>query len=530
MTYNNVQNITLLSTVLVLSMVALSIENVYAQENTKFKMADDVEAIFTFTFRDGVEVHNFPVFKMGENFVDNKGTSFEVEGIVGDAPHLHKALDEAYKYRLMTLTGGSSFEYDYRFFEVNVDFVKNNQSFKTISYYNCEIADYGVVTLRDDQESYLSSKTGFAIVDKIEFNCSGLNPNSTKSTSIPKTSDNIIEYSNLDYEFADNVRTFVTFEYDSGIEKIEFPYFELTSGFQEDEDSVSAQFKVESVVGNYPLLYEAIDNSRKVSGITSAFNTDFEALVEFTKDGEVIRALDYRDCRVEAAEITTLTDKEDGFTGKSGFAIVNQIEFECAGLKPINVHYDELREGAPIWKTTFVSNEQPLHEFPTVDNLHTIATFTYANGQEIIDFPLFEQGDILVRSDPTLTLKGIVGDFPLLYNAVDENLKIQSQSGPNPLLDLFQIDVDMMVGNEVVRSFNYRDCHVIDYVVESQRDKEDGYFKGFALENIFEFECQGYHPNSPVYDAMFNTYEKAKTTSTIDLRNTDQWGPGFYVQ
>ena len=31
-------------------------------------------------------------------------------------------------------------------------------------------------------------------------------------------------------------------------------------------------------------------------------------------------------------------------------------------------------------------------------------------------------------------------------------------------------------------------AEITDYVVESQRDKEDGYFKGFALSNIFEFD------------------------------------------
>ena len=58
-------------------------------------------------------------------------------------------------------------------------------------------------------------------------------------------------------------------------------------------------------------------------------------LVEFTKDGEVLRAIDYRECIVDSAEIDTWQDKEDGFTGKSGFAMVNQIGFNCAGLTPI---------------------------------------------------------------------------------------------------------------------------------------------------------------------------------------------------
>ncbi len=86
-----------------------------------------------------------------------------------------------------------------------------------------------------------------------------------------------------------------------------------------------------------------------------------------------------------------------------------------------------------------------------------------------------------------------------------------------------------MSDDKVLRGFNYVDCRVADYVVESERDKEDGYFKGFALANTFDIACQGYHPNNPIYDAMFST-EKADTQSTFDLRNTQTWGSGFYVQ
>ena len=73
-----------------------------------------------------------------------------------------------------------------------------------------------------------------------------------------------------------------------------------------------------------------------------------------------------------------------------------------------------------------------------------------------------------------------------------------------------------MVDGKHVRSFNYNDCRVTDYVVESDRDKEDGYFKGFALANIIDFECLGYHPNNPIYDAMFEV-EKQATSNQVTL-------------
>ena len=87
-----------------------------------------------------------------------------------------------------------------------------------------------------------------------------------------------------------------------------------------------------------------------------------------------------------------------------------------------------------------------------------------------------------------------------------------------------------MYGEESVRGFNYSKCRVIDYDVGCNTNKEESYVKGkFALENTFDFECRGYTPNNPVYDAMFTT-TYAKTQNTNDLKDTDDWGPGFKVE
>ncbi len=532
MTCKNTKNIAIFSFIVLFTMISFGISNVYAEDakttenSTQYKMADDLEAILTFTFRDGVEIHNFPIFKMGEDLIDNSGISFQVEGILDEAPHLYEALDQAYQYRLQT-TGGSSFEYGYRYFEVDVDFVKHGEVIKTLNYHDCDVTDYEVKTLRDDQESYMSSKTGFAVVNLIDFNCGGLDGISTDIVPVRASERTHADFGTLDYKFANDVRTFITFEFDEGFERIEFPFFEITSGFAENADNVVAQFNVESVIADYPLLYAAIDKSRQVSGITTAFNNDFDALVEFTKDDKTLRALDYRDCIVDTAILTTLADKEDGFTGKSGFAMVNQIGFTCSGLTPINDNLISLYDSdVPIWKTSFVSNELPQHEFPTSGNVHAIATFTFEDGQEVIDFPFYDQGDVLSRSNPTFVVEGLVDNTPLLYSAIDENLKIQSQSGVNPTLSLFQADVELIVDGKHIRTFNYVDCRVTDYVVESDRDKEDGYFKGFALASIVDFECIGYHPNNPVYHAMFEVV-KADTLSSKDLRNTQDWRSDF---
>jgi len=519
----NVLKVTLMLALLVFGISSvIEFDKIYAEENEGYIMAENVQANFTFTYRDGVEVYQFPVFTMTSDFVINAGTTFEVEGIIGKSPHLHKALDEAYKYRMMKLTGGSAFEYDYRFFDVDVDLARDGQTVRVLHYYNCEILDYEAVSLNSNEyQSYTASYTGFAVVDKIEFSCGGLNGES------PETATRYdLDYGTT-YYFAENVRTFITFEFDNGIEKIEFPNFKLNSGFEED-DSVTPSFSVEGVIDHYPLLYKAIDNARKVSGLSYASNTDFEALVEFSNGEKTLRALDFRDCRVSGAMINTEHDNEEGYFGISGFAIVNEIDFDCAGLKPMNDGYDQFF--GTLWKPIFMENEQLNHNLRMAKGLRVMTTFTYNNGVETIEFPIFRQGDILSKANPTFELRGIVGDYPLLYKRVDDNLKIQSGSGSNSMIELFSVDVNLVTG-ELVRGFNYSKCRVVDYVVASLVDKEENYFfEEFALENTFDFECQGYHPNNPMYDVMLNPYNKAETISSLDLRNTDDWEPGFYIE
>lgn len=515
------RNLQLLATVgmiFVLTIVFFNFSNAYAE----YQMAENVKPNFTFIFRDGVEQYNFPVFKMTSNLIDNQETTFQVEGIIGKSPHLHQALDDAFKYRLVTSTGASSFEYDYRFFDVDVDITRDKESIRILHYYNCEVLDYETVSLNsNDYESYHSSNSGFALVDQIEFRCGGLDNESVKSASTIKENP---------YKFAEGVRTFVTFEFDEGIETIEFPSFELTSGFEESSDSVVASFRIEGIMDNYPLLYKAIENSRKVSGIGVAFNTDFEALVEFSNEGKILRGFDFRDCRVSDAIITTESDKEEGYTGKSGFALVHKIGVECAGLVPMNQRYNDFDDRLPAWQTALLKNNQINEGLFMANGTRLIATFTFNNGVETIEFPIYRQGNILAKSNPTFELEGIVGDYPILYNAIDQNLKLQGVLGANTLSDLFDVDVNIVDKNEVVRGFNYSNCRVIDYVVASDMNVEENYIKKvFALENTFEFECQGYHPNNPWFDKMFDT-SKSKTQSSLDLYNRNDWPDGFYVK
>jgi hypothetical protein len=537
MTCKNIKNIAIFSITVLFTITSFGFSNVYAEESEGYKMIGDVTPVLTFTFRDGVETYEFPVFEMGENFADNSGTSFSVEGTVTDSPLLHKAMDEAYKYRL----SNAAFDYQFKYFDVNADFVKEDKSIITLDYNNCRIDNYQVETLdSNDFESYFK-EVGFAIVDKIDFVCSGLNSNYSDANSV----DNdfaFTDYGESGFNFANNVKTSVTFMFENGEEKIQFPVFNLVSGYEESTDNVVAEFEVEGVLDYYPLLFDAIDKSRQVSGLSTASNVDFDALVEISNDESVLRGFDFTSCRISDAKITTQTDKEEGFTGKSGFVLVLQSSFTCSGINGVNMYYDELKGDLPVWKTIHLTNEYAESIQNTDGGLSTVTTFTFADGTETIEFSMFKQSNVLTVSEdtgsdtitnkatyPTLELRGIVGDYPILYNHVDDNIKNQGVAGTS-LMDLVDIDVDLLSDGEIIRGFNFVNCRAIDYTVNTDANHEESYVKNkFAVENIFDFECQGYHPNNPAYDAMFNV-EKANTPNSSDLRNTDQWSQGFTVR
>ena len=531
----NAKNIAIFSIVALFALVSFELSNVFAEESREYKMIGDITPVLTFTFRDGVETHSFPVFEMGENFAENSGTSFSVEGTVANSPLLHNAMDEAYKYRF----SNAAFDYHFKYFDVDADFVKNGESILTLDYNTCRIDDYQVETLdSNDYESYFK-EVGFAIVDKIDFVCSGVNSdNDVKITS----NDSFTDYGDSGFNFANDVKTSVTLMFENGAEKIEFPVFNLVSGYGDSSENVVAEFQVEGILDYYPLLFNAIDKSREVSGLSTASNIDFDALVEFSNDESVLRGFDFTDCRISDTQITTQTDKEEGFTGKSGFALVLQSTFTCSGINPINMYYEDLKGNAPSWKITQISNDyaEPIQN--TDKGLSAITTFTFADGIETIEFSMFKQSDVLTVTEdtgsdsivrkatyPTIELRGIVGDYPMLYNNVDDTLKIQGVNGASSEV-LVDIDVDLVSGEKVIRGFNFVNCRATDYTVSTSTNSEESYVKNqFALENIFNFECQGYHPNNPMYDAMFDV-KKADTQSTFDLRNTDQWSPNFTIR
>jgi hypothetical protein len=190
------------------------------------------------------------------------------------------------------------------------------------------------------------------------------------------------------------------------------------------------------------------------------------------------------------------------------------------------------------------SKDQP-KKFVFVENTTTTALFEFRDGSELVPIQQFVQtagfgAKSLVsvddpkadsgasgRANPSFTMEKIVGGTPYLYAATDQTQQYYTSSGFEYPYKFFDVTVFLAQGGDVLRSFEYRDCQVTNYLVNTRSDNEEGYTgKGFVLVDQFSFECKGYTPINPQMVKM-NHVEKAKMISSNDLKNTDQWAPEF---
>ena len=510
------QNLVMFS-VLTLSvfMISMNSSDVFAQE---YDFVAGIHSEITFEFRDGVETVDFPVFSVTSDIVENVGTTFQVEGVVGDTPLLHKALDESFVHRLSRLTAGSSFEYDYRFFDATVNVKQNDVILKTLQYRHCEIIDYGITTLSDDYESYMASNTGFAVVDRIDFQCGGVHIDTDKPYSRDRTYS---DSGTLPFALAENVRTMLTFEFESGIERMESVIFTLTDGYDETGDG-SASFQIITAVLPHVLIDNAINTSSKVSGLAGSFNEDFDVFVEFVNSDEQLRGMDFHDCIVSGYDIVTLRDVEEGYTGKRGFATAEILDVDCSGLNPLIPTTYETQAQSKFFEPTPVAYN--MGHGPNVSVI-----FDFESGTEEISFTEFYQGNLAARANPTVQLVKVLGGTPLLYQVADDTRETGAKStGVSTLIELFDVKVLLSYGDTVVRSFDYSKCRITDYVIKTEHDADESFYKGFALTDEFYLECEGYHPNNPMYEEM-DKVEKAKSLSSKEWQDNQRssWSDAF---
>jgi len=521
MNYKNAITMTTLSVIAVLAIasISVSVNESFAASVTNFKMVEDTYAKVKFTFRDGVEETYFPVFKMTTSYVGNNRADFELQGVVEDYPYLNEAIDQAYDF----LLAPAETQYDYKQFVVDVDLVKGGVTQKNIHYTDCRVITSTTDTLLDNAEGYTTTKTGFAIVNIIDFTCTSVEQSVPKDLQdhIVYSQSQVHDYGKNSQKLAEDVHSYATFYFNQGIEKIDFPVFKLNTGFDETSQD-RPSFTVEGIAKSYTLLDNAINKAQSVAGNPISYNEKFQVNVDFANDSKTFRTLKFADCRIEEYKVDTLFDKEEGYTGKSGFAIVQDITVTCAGLTTQN--YGK------------ITDTPKLNPYMMGGFTQAFVTLTADNGdQEKLNFPVFKQiGDITKvlkkqRVNPVFELQGVVGDSPLLNKLADQ-IRTRGYAGSDHQ-GLFQATVDIVHNNKLVKTHQYNNCRVTTYDSDTSYNAEEGYVgaNGFALLNDYKISCTGYHPSNPSFEKM-NTVEKPQLVSSLDLRRTDSWGPTFTVQ
>lgn len=164
--------------------------------------------------------------------------------------------------------------------------------------------------------------------------------------------------------------------------------------------------------------------------------------------------------------------------------------------------------------------EEKEDPYPAANDVKIHTVMTFKQGVEESDgFQVFIQnkGFNEERETPQFQLIGVVdADKRLLYNTADYTFE-RGLSDQNHEYSNFDVDVYLRNGIPL-RTFHYSDCRVTDYKVFTDYDKEEGWFgKGFATLDSFAFTCNGYQPEN-ILEKYYNQHEKAKTTSSLDLK------------
>jgi len=145
------------------------------------------------------------------------------------------------------------------------------------------------------------------------------------------------------YNFAEDTVITGIFHFSDGPEISRFEVFRQVSGFQASEIFV---FKLDKIVGSTPLLHKAADLSffYRNSPAEQQTRAEFDVKIVISKGSEQKRAFEYFDCYISDYSVFTKTDNEEGWTlvRNSGFAVVDQFEFQCQEMDQLNPVYEDM--------------------------------------------------------------------------------------------------------------------------------------------------------------------------------------------
>jgi hypothetical protein len=208
-------------------------------------------------------------------------------------------------------------------------------------------------------------------------------------------------------------------------------------------------------------------------------------------------------------------------TTKKSFAIASLLAVSVAAMFGI------------VSQQQISAEESDERQYATGNDVKIYTEFIFRDAVERSNgFQIYHQvsGFDRINDSATFTLSGVVDyDRTYLYEAADMTFV---RGITNTQHDYGQFDVNVHLQKDGIsfRSFEYTDCSIIDYKVDTLSDKEEGWTtsKGFTTIDEFEFGCNGYRPINPLFDSMeSNDVSKASTQSSMDLKDTQSWSENY---
>jgi hypothetical protein len=94
--------------------------------------------------------------------------------------------------------------------------------------------------------------------------------------------------------------------------------------------------------GDRPMLYKAIDKTFEFGKNLNHDYSEFDVDVIFHNEPNMYRKFIYSDCQVRNYNVFTEFDKEETYQGKTKFAYIDKVEFECRGFGLGNPTYEKM--------------------------------------------------------------------------------------------------------------------------------------------------------------------------------------------
>ncbi len=174
------------------------------------------------------------------------------------------------------------------------------------------------------------------------------------------------------------------------------------------------------------------------------------------------------------------------------------------------------------YQGTTAETEEFDYENSAINGLEFEVTFNFVGFGDLSfkTFSVYQQLSGFKRGEAvSFRLAGLAGiDKIGLYQLADKSAQQRFGSETDPI-NQFGMTVAIIHNEQVLHEFKYRECRIEDYKVDTLFDADET-FSGktkFAIIDLFEFECKGYDPNTPLFEILKQKVLESDTTSTMDL-------------